>query len=273
MRKFRFFPLVWMVFVLVGPLLADGHLEFSFHYSRWTLNLARGLLDNMVSDVLESDLKDRFTTRIQNDYPNLVENGYSQKVTFDAPGDNIGFELRYYPGGHQGAFSLGLAVEQSSMRVTFPEVIANLDLEDPDLKQTANFRGLAQANFRIKPLSFHVNLRWELLPSKVISPYLTLGAGLSTGKSFFDASYQYSYSGTLTLPDSSTKEYTESATKTLRQIKDERLAAGKSFALNFLPIVQMNFGLRAKISKMFNFYFDAGVFDGFLFRAGLGMRI
>ncbi len=273
MKVFKCFLLAGLMFILTGPfLLADGQLEFSLHYSGWTLNVAKGLVENMVSNVLESDLKDRFINQIQNDYPNLMENGYSQKVTFDAPGHNIGFELRFYPGGRKGAFSLGLGVEKSSMKVSFPQVTADLDLIDQSLNQAASFRALAQGKFIIKPLSFHLNLRWELWPSKTISPFFTLGAGLSTGKSFFEASYEYSYSGILTLPDNSTQEYSQSAIKTLREIKDERLAAGKSFSLNFLPVVQMDFGFRARISKTLSFCFEAGVFDGFLFRGGLAIR-
>jgi len=163
-----------------------------------------------------------FWLRFSSDYPGLAENGYSQKIAFDAPGHNFGFELRFYPGGRQGAFSLGLGIEKSSMEVNFSEVQADLDLIDQNLNQAANFQALAQARFIIKPLSFHLNLRWELWPAKVISPFITLGAGLSTGQSFLDASYEYAYLGTLTLPDDSTRDYTQSATKTLGDIKERK---------------------------------------------------
>lgn len=259
--------------VLSSPLLADGNLEFNVHYSYWTLNVVRGLVEKMVSDTLENDLKDRFLQQIQADYPTLVESGYQQDVNFDAPGHNIGFELRFYPGGRGGAFSLGLAVEQTTMKISFPSVTTRLDLVDLNLNQTATFNGQAGGEFIIKPLSFHLNMRWEFLPSKVISPYLTIGAGISTSKSFFDARYRYEYSGTLTLPDNSTEQYSDSDTKTLRQIKDERLAEGKDFPLNFLPIFQFNLGLRARLSRALNLVADVGIFDGFLFRGGLSIRI
>lgn len=264
---------IFCLFFLSNKLMADGHFEFSFHYSRWTLNVIKGLVENMVSDALESDLKDRFVQKIQEDHPSLVESGYSQNVIFDAPGNNVGFELRFYPGGKNGAFSLGLAVEQSTMKVSFPELSANLQMTDQNTGETANFQGQAHGQFVIKPLSFHLNLRWELLPSKFISPYFTLGAGISTSKSFFDASYEYGYIGTLILPDNSTEQYSDSDSKTLRQIKDERLAEGKDFPLNFMPIIQLNFGLRARISRMLNLTFDAGLFNGFLFRGGVALRI
>lgn len=259
--------------ILSSPLLADGHLEFNVHYSYWTLNVVRGLVEKMVSDTLENDLKDRFLQQIQADHPTLVESGYQQDVNFDAPGHNLGFELRFYPGGRGGAFSLGLAVEQTTMKISFPSVTARLDLVDLNLNQTATFNGQAGGEFIIKPLSFHLNMRWEFLPSKVLSPYLTIGAGISTSKSFFDARYRYEYSGTLTLPDSSTEQYSDSDTKTLRQIKDERLAEGKDFPLNFLPIFQFNLGLRARLSRVLNLVADVGIFDGFLFRGGISFRI
>lgn len=259
--------------IFSSPLLADGHLEFNVHYSYWTLNVVRGLVEKMVSDTLENDLKDRFLQQIQADYPTLVESGYQQDVNFDAPGHNLGFELRFYPGGRGGAFSLGLAVEQTTMKIAFPSITARLDLIDLNLNQTATFNGQAGGEFIIKPLSFHLNMRWEFLPSKVLSPYLTIGAGISTSKSFFDARYRYEYSGTLILPDSSTEQYSDSDTKTLRQIKDERLAEGKDFALNFLPIFQFNLGLRARLSRALNLVADVGIFDGFLFRGGISFRI
>lgn len=265
--------IIFLISIFSTPLLADGHLEFNVHYSYWTLNVVRGLVEKMVSDTLESDLKDRFLEQIQADYPTLVESGYQQDVNFDAPGHNIGFELRFYPGGRDGAFSLGLAVEQTTMKISFPSVTARLDLVDLNLNQTATFNGQAGGEFIIKPLSFHLNMRWEFLPSKAVSPYLTIGAGISTSKSFFDASYRYEYSGTLILPDSSTEQYSDSDSRTLRQIKEERLAEGKNFPLNFLPIFQFNLGLRARLSRALSLVADVGIFDGFLFRGGLSFRL
>jgi len=262
-----------LLILISAPMLADGHLEFNVHYSYWTLNVVRGLVEKMVSDTLESDLKDRFLEQIQADYPTLVERSYQQEVNFDAPGHNLGFELRFYPGGRGGSFSLGLAVEQTTMKISFPSVTARLDLVDLNLNETATFNGQAGGEFIIKPLSFHLNMRWEFLPSRAVSPYLTIGAGISTSKSFFDARYRYEYSGTLILPDSSSEQYSDSDSKTLRQIRDEHLADGKDFPLNFLPVLQFNLGLRARISRALSLVADVGIFDGFLFRGGLSFRI
>lgn len=263
------------VLVLIGPepLLADGHLEFNVHYSYWTLNVIRPLVEKMVSDILEDDLKDRFLQQIQADYPTLVESGYQQQVKFDAPGQNFGLELRYYPGGRSGVFSIGLSVEQTTMKISFPVVLASLELTDLNLGQAAYFTGQASGEFLTKPLSFHLSMRWEFLPSKVISPYLTIGAGVSTSRSFFDSSYRYQYSGTLVLPDNSTELYSDSDNKTLREIKDERQVEGKDFPLNFMPILQFNLGLRTRLSRNLNLVLDSGIFNGFLVRGGLSVRV
>jgi opacity protein-like surface antigen len=271
--KTRLLVALGLLIFTSGLLLADGHWEFNVHYSRWTLNVVKGLVENMVSDALESDLKDRFLQQIQADHPGLVESGYSQTVVFDAPGYNLGFEVRYYPGGQKGAFSLGLAVEQSNMKISFPEISANLDLTDTSSSQTAHFTAQAGGEFLIKPLSFHLNMRWDLLPTKVVSPYFCLGAGVSTGKSFLDAKYSYHYTGRLDLPDGSSENYSDSETKTLRQIKEENLAEGKSWPLNFVPILQLNFGLRFRLTPNLRLVLDAGIFDGFLFRGGVSFRI
>lgn len=271
-KKACIFILIFM-FISTNLLLADGHWEFNVHYSRWTLNLLKNQVENMVSDALKSDLKDRFLEDVQSRHPGLYESGYDQTVIFDSSGSNVGFEIRYYPGGRKGAFSLGLAVEQSSMKVSFPEISANLYLTEPSTMQVAHFFGQAVGEFLIKPFSFHLNMRWDFLPSKVVSPYFCLGAGISTSKSFLDAHYTTSYTGKLDLPDGTSEYYSDSSSKTLRQIKEERLADGKDWPLNFVPILQLNLGLRVRLTENLRFTFDAGIFDGFLFRGGLSFRI
>lgn len=275
-RKFMAKSLLFVsvVFLLCSSLQASGHIEFNLHYSKWTLNPLRSLIETKVSDALESDLKDRIVQRIQEDYPNLMERSYNQNVRFDSSGNNVGFEIRFYPGGHNGSFSLGLIIEQSTMKVAFPYVAANLELQDAMTQQTAQFIGGANAEFIIKPLSFHFNFRWDIFPRAIIHPYLTFGAGVSTVKSFLDAQYAFSYSGTLTRPGSPAENYQESDSKTLGQIRQERLAEGEDdFPLRVFPILQLNLGLKGRLSRNLHVLFDAGVFNGFLFRGGISFRI
>ncbi len=259
---------------LSSPLRAEGHFEINVHFSYWTLDVIHGLVEGMLSDALEGELKDRLVEEIREDHPTFVERSYQQTIRFDTPGHNYGLELRFYPGGKKGVFSLGLAIEQSTMKVSFHEVSANLIMSDPyDPSEICTFDGRANASFIIKPLTFHLNMRWDFMPSRAISPYLTIGGGISTSRSFFDARYEYKYGGTLTHPDNSTEEYSESDSKTLRQIRDENREEGEDFPLNFLPVFQFNLGVRARLTGPLNMLVDAGFFDGFMLRGGLSVRL
>jgi hypothetical protein len=63
--------------------------------------------------------------------------------------------------------------------------------------------------------------------------------------------------------------------KTLRELRDEALADEDSNIPipNFLPFVQLNLGLKARLTKMVHVLIDVGVFDGFMASAGLAIRL
>ncbi|MCX7974612.1 MAG: hypothetical protein N3B16_08935, partial [Candidatus Aminicenantes bacterium] len=96
LRAFRVLFLIILclpLFSVVGS--AQGHFEFNFHYGRWSINLLRPIIEDMLNDALENHLKKNFLDDIQADHPELVEKAYSQKVRFDSSGHNYGFELRW----------------------------------------------------------------------------------------------------------------------------------------------------------------------------------
>ena len=255
-------------------LRAQGHWEFGVHYSRWSLNLVKSLIEDSLNDTVASDLKEKFLKDIQADYPSIIETGYSQNIVFDSSGDNYGAEVRFYPGGRYGSFSLGLAVEKSTMKVGFPEVTGSLDLEDGITHTTGAFHGNAAGEFLLKPLSFHLSLRWDIFPTAGLHPYITLGVGASTAKAIDIATYSYSYTGTLNVPGDPPKEYAGSDSKTLKELKDEQEAKGEDFAIpvNFVPFVQLSLGLKGRLTDNIYLLVDAGVWDGFLLRSGVAFR-
>ena len=255
-------------------LRAQGHWEFGVHYSRWSLNLVKSLIEDSLNDTVASDLKDKILKDIQADYPSKKETGYSQKIAFDSSGDNYGAEVRFYPGGRQGSFSLGFSVEKSTMKVSLPEVTASLEWEDEITHLTGTFNGNATGEFLLKPLSFHLSFRWDIFPRAELHPYITLGVGASTAKAIDMATYSYSYTGTLNGPGDSSKEYAGSDSKTLKELKDEQEAKGEDFTIpvNFVPFVQLNLGLKGQLTDNIHLLVDAGVWDGFLLRAGVAFR-
>ena len=265
------------VFALVlacPPLRAQGHWEFGAHYSSWSLNLVKSLIVDKLNDTVASDLKDEYMKKIRADYPSIRETGYAQDVVFDSSGSNYGAEVRYYPAGRYGSFSLGLSVEKTSMKVRFPEVTSRLNLEDERTRAAGTFRSSASGEFLLEPLSFHLSVRWDIFPTAGLHPYVTLGVGASTAKAIDTSVYAYDYSGTLTVPGGPSRTYSSSESKTLKQLREEEEARGEdaSIPLNFVPFVQLNLGLKGRLSENMYLLADAGIWDGFILRAGAAFR-
>jgi len=260
-------PLIFVF--LSSAAYAQGKIEFGFHYSSWSINIMRDFIEGVLSDSLESTMEDNILSNIQDDYPFITQKSYDQNVSFDSSGNNFGFGLRWYPGGYNGSFSLGLSVEKTTMRVALTEVYAQMDL-DPD----SYFDADASAEFLIKPLSFHLSFRWDLFPSSRIRPYFTFGFGAATGTALEDSELSYDYSGELEISGQIKESYSESETKTLDEIRQELEDEGEDFFLpGFIPFIQMNLGLKGELTKNIHLLVDAGIWNGFLLRGGLALRI
>lgn len=264
-----------VILAVTGSLLqAQGKWEFGFHYSRWSLNLIKPYVEDSLNESVATDLKDKFLSDIRADYPSLVERGYSQRTVFDSSGDNYGAEVRYYPGGRNGSFSVGLSVERTSMKVGLPEASSTLDLEESISHRTGTFQGNASGEFLLKPTSFHLSVRWDILPSAGLHPYVTVGVGASTARAIDTGRFAYTYTGMLSVPGGPSREYSGGESKTLRQLIDEQKAEDEEFVLpvNFVPFFQLNLGLKGRLTENIHLLVDAGVWDGFLLRAGLAFR-
>jgi len=266
----KIFCVLFLFFVFLVPAAsAQGKIEFGFHYSSWSVDVIRGLVEGMLGDALESALEDDFLSEIQNDYPYLEQESYDQDVSFDSSGDNFGFEMRWYPGGHNGSFSLGLSVEKTTMRVALTDVYASMDLR-PD----AYFNADASAEYTIKPLSFHLSFRWDLFPASRIRPYFTFGFGAATGTALEESELSYDYSGQLEIQGQIQESYSESETKSLEELRQELEDEGEDFSLpGFIPFFQLNLGLKGEITRNVHLLFDAGIWNGFLLRGGIAVRL
>jgi len=268
---------VFLLFLIFPSqnLLAQGHFEFGFHYSQWSIDILRGTIEEGISDALESDLIDEFLEELRKDHPSLIDTDYDQSVSFDSGGDNYGFEIRWYPGGHNGSFSLGLSIEKTTMRVSLPEVSASMTLEEEDTGKSASFQGaVTNAQFEISPLSFHLSFRWDINPSWKVRPYITFGFGAASGTALEEGTLTATWSGDLNIDGEAPESYSGSESKTFKELKDEMEEEGDDFFLpGFVPFVQLNFGLKAALSENFHILIDAGIWDGFLLRGGIAIRL
>ena len=261
----KIFPVFLLAFLLFAPTLsAQGHFEVGFHYGKWSINILKSLIEEGISDAFN----DQVVEMIQEEHPDLEDVDYTFDVDFDSSGSNYGFEVRWYPGGENGSFSLGLSVEKTSMTVELPEVSLNIELTE-----NANFQGNANGKFVIKPLSFHLSFRWDILPSSRVHPYITLGFGAATGTALEEAEFSYYFSGDLDIEGEELEHFEEEDSKTLEELKEELEDEGEEFFLpGFIPFIQLNLGLKAEITENIHLLVDAGVWDGFLIRGGLAFR-
>ena len=274
-RPLIFVTAAALVLAAAPALMAQrGHFEFSGHYGRWTLNPLGGMAEDLIDDATSDEIRDRILEEIQADYPTLNLLSYTQAVSFDSSGDDYGFSFRFYPRGHRGSFSLGVSVEKCTLRI-LPTAAAEMALQDSVTSELAAFSGTAEASAVIKAMSFLLTLRWDIFPSATVHPYITFGGGVSTAKALDDSVLSYAYSGQLAGSSIPAETVSGEESKTLRELRDEALAEGDTdFPIpNFIPFVQLNLGLKARLTKNVHLFIDGGVFNGFLARGGIALRL
>ncbi len=272
MKKRLFLSISACVVVFFGVasrnLQAQGHWEFGAHYGRWNLNFLGSLIEDPVNDAVAEEVQNQILDQLLADRPGLSFQDYQQDLQFDSSGKNYGLSVRWYPGGRNGSFSLGVSVEKSTFEIR-PSLTAAMDLYDTDLDTQAVFEGTGNVRGIIDAMTFHLTVRFDFFPSWVVTPFLTFGAGISTAKVLDDSSLSYDYSGVLEAQGFYQQTYSDENTKTLRELVDD----GTIDLPGFLPILEMNFGLKAKITKNIHVLVDVGFFDGFLYRGGLAVRL
>ena len=266
----------FLVFLfLPSDLSAQGHFEFGFHYGSWGVDLLKSLIEKGISNGLERGLKDNIMNKVREVRPGIEEVFYSQDVIFDSGKDNWGIEVRWYPKGFGSSFSLGLSMEQTTMRVSVPELSVRLTAVDNDSGKQGTFTGDASgAQFEMKPTSFHLHFRWDIVPQWKVRPFITFGFGIAAGKFFDEGRLTASFSGELQIEGEPAEYYEESIDKTLRELEEEMEEEEDEFFLPpVLPFIQFNFGIKGKLTPNLYLLVETGIFNGFVFRGGLAVRL
>jgi hypothetical protein len=254
-------------------LSAKGKLELSFHYSSWSVDILRSTIENALNDALKTEFKEKFIDEIQKDLPDWLALSWSQKVSFESGGNNYGFELRWYPSGEYGSFSVGLSVEKTKMKLSLTEVSGMLTARNVKTNETASGEAKFSGDLVINPLSFHLSFRWDIFPRSRVHPYVTFGFGASTPGAIDELEVNYRYGGTFyPPPPDHTETYQGEDTKTGKQLRELAEDEGEEFPINFLPFVQLNFGLKAVLTSNFHLLIDVGIWDGLLLRGGVAFR-
>ena len=262
--------------LLFGGISVKGKIELGFHYSSWSIRLIEGLLETALNDALKSQM----LNLAREEHPGLIENSAAKSSTIDSSGSNFGFEIRWYPAGDKGSFSLGLSLEKTSMVVTMTEAKADVSLDVPEdgTLKPATFSGQGNGEFRLEPWSFHVNFRWEFKPGWSVHPYLTLGVGYGSGRYLDQATLNYNVRGDFRILGGATEHFEESGTKTLKAVKDklgeDADSEGKVLKVPFwfVPFFELSLGAKGKIAENFYLLGEAAFWDGFILRGGIAYR-
>jgi hypothetical protein len=265
----KMLPAFLFVYLALAPSLsAEGHFELNFHYGTWNLNLLGSTVENSLSDALESAFEEVILEEIQKDYPDLQYPLYDQTVEFDSGGHNYGFEIRWYPGGHEGSFSLGFSLEKTKMEIMLKKVEMNLTFDDG-----STFHGESDGETILNPLTFHMSVRWDIMPKSPVHPYITLGVGVATFSSIENDIVSYSWLGELDVAGGPIETYEDSGSKTIQEIREDLEEEEEDFPLSFLPFLQLNLGLKGRITRNIHLMLDAGIWNGFIIRGGIAIRL
>jgi hypothetical protein len=263
---------------------AQGHFEFGAHIGSWSLNLLKPVLEAAANKMAEQiKNKELDSIRASNPSANLREISSKINVQFDSNGSNAGFEVRWFPQALDGSFSIGLAAEQSTLRVGLPKVTTTLAMEDTKNHQPWSYAGSASGEVASTPLAVILSFRWEIASTAWLHPYVTIGLGAAGISAWDSTSLAYEFNGTLNGPNGLKATITETSRKTLYQLKKEdeqRQANGElkpgdkpfEYPMNVFPFAQVNVGFKARVARIVYVLVDGGVFDGFLVRGGVSIR-
>lgn len=249
------FLIIPIIIVFSQLALAKGEWQISPHYGIWSLRPIKSMIEDLVKDTLKNEFQ-----RLVEEYSDMIDPGgyyIPPEADFNSDGNNLALEFRFYPGGEDGSFSIGIAVEKSELRIAL-NCSAKYELADGSY-----VHGSGSGMLLWQPTSYHLSFRWDLMPSWRLHPYISFGAGIGSFKGAL------AYEATIVA-------YDDSTTTTITQtISDE-------INLEFLEytepkitplIIQLNLGFNFEINKNIYLLLDAGIWNGFLVRGGVSLRV
>lgn len=234
MKKVSVFLVLFFILVSFSLSKSRGKFEVGFHYSYWTINFLGKIIEEGVADSI-----DEFDSK-------------KGDLNFKSDGNNFGFEIRFFPGGENGSFSIGLSYERNNFKGT-------LDGAYEDQEGGNRLEVKADGSFDLRPHSFNLSFRWELWARARVHPYIGIGFGIGPANGNLRAlvTKELYSNGTLIGEEETLEE------KTLKEVLDP---------LTFFPIIHLNFGIRGEIIDNLYLLAEFAIYDGLIFRGGLAYR-
>ncbi|MGB8951176.1 MAG: tetratricopeptide repeat protein [Candidatus Aminicenantales bacterium] len=241
----------------LGEEKRGGHWEVGVHYSLWSVNLIKGLFESALKDELGEELQNELVKKIGTTHAGLLKSAYAPTLSFDSEGSNYGLEIRFYSRGRAGTFSLGFSLEKTIMRFSVSGKVQQ------SFTNGSAAAVDAEAYVETRPFSTHFSFRWDISSSSKVCPYFVIGLGFAPlkGEFYYTYSGNYQWGGVQEeIKDSQTKTFTE-----LSEDIDFKIPENILF-------LQINFGMKINIYEDLYLAGEAGIWNGFLLRAGLAYR-
>ena len=239
----RFYVGMLMVLFLFSGLQSKGNWEIGIHYSYWTLNVAESFFEN------------NFTPDIEEYDPDKGD------LNFDSNGSNYGFVIRFFPGGKNGSFSIGISYERNNFYLDFAGSYSDINNDGNPYDVSAS------GSMDLFPHSFNLSFRWELWPSKKIHPFIGIGLGAGV----LEGNVKYHSVKTTYLPGDTDIDVTDEDL-TLKEALEELEDEGDGFPLGFFPIINFHIGVRGEVIPNLYLLGEIAIYDGFIIGAGIAYR-
>ena len=239
----RYVLLMFLVSFLVSGLYSKEKWEVGIHYSYWSFNVAKSFFE------------DSFTPDFEDYDPDKGSLG------FNSDGNNYGIEIRFFPGGKKGSFSIGISYERNYFNLDFSG-------EYNDINDDGNpYEASASGSLELAPHSFNIGIRWELWPGSSIHPFI----GIGLGAGLLNGTVKYQTETITYVPGNTEVEVTDDE-MTLKEFLEELEDDGDGFPLSFFPIIHIHLGVRGEITQNLYLLAEMSVYDGIMFRGGIAYR-
>lgn len=236
-----------LIIILISSLsVYSMKIEFSLNKNYWNINHFKSLIDKAIQSSLEEEIEDKF----QEDFPDEILKHLDYDYDYRSRGDGMGFNVRIYPAGEYGIFSIGFSYTSFDAKIS---IDGNLD--QTFLSQSI-FTGTAEGEINFLIRAYLIDLSWEFYQHSKVRPYFSIGAGISPLRG--DLSY---FAEGIFRSPTGDEYYSASDETDFRDIDDIKLSN--------IPILALSTGIKYYFIDDFNIYADIGFFNGLMYKFGI----
>ncbi|MGQ9673314.1 MAG: tetratricopeptide repeat protein [Candidatus Aminicenantales bacterium] len=244
----------------VVPLYKErkgGHWELEVHYSGWSIDPAKSLFESSLTKKVTNEVRDHLTDQLRGIYgSSLAPSSYTSKLTLDSQGSNYGLEIRFYPLGYRGSFSLGLSIEKTHIKIPVEGEVTQKYADGSEAVVKSN------AYIDTSPFTTNLSFRWDFMPSWRVTPYFIFGLGVGP----LAGEAKYEYTGTYRR-GSEQRAIEGGETKSFDDLREEG-----DIELDLFLLLHTALGIKGEIISGLTAKAEIGFWDGLVLKAGLAFR-